>query len=81
MQITYDTHLAVDQHMQVMLDEAYANVKAMLDRNRAALDMTIDRLISAPDQQLDGTEVRQILEQNGDSSDLQHRREKQAVFA
>lgn len=81
MQITYDTHLAVDQHMQVMLDEAYANVKAMLDRNRAALDMTIDRLINAPDQQLDGTEVRQILEQNGDSSDLQHRREKQAVFA
>ncbi len=67
--------------MQAMLDEAYANVKAMLDRNRAALDMTIDRLISAPDQQLDGTEVRQILEQNGDSSDLQHRREKQAVFA
>ena len=67
--------------MQVMLDEAYANVKAMLDRNRAALDMTIDRLISAPDQQLDGTEVRQILEQNGDSSDLQHRKEKQAVFA
>jgi len=64
-----------------MLDEAYANVKAMLDRNRAALDMTIDRLISAPDQQLDGTEVRQILERNGDSSDLQHRRENQAVFA
>lgn len=81
MQITYDTHLAVDQHMQIMLDEAYANVKAMLDRNRAALDMTIDRLISAPDQQLDGTEVRQILERNGDSSDLQHRRENQAVFA
>ncbi len=81
MQITYDTHLAVDQHMQVMLDEAYANVKAMLDRNRAALDMTIERLISAPDQQLDGTEVRQILEQNGDSSDLQHRRENQAAFA
>ncbi len=67
--------------MQIMLDEAYANVKAMLDRNRAALDMTIDRLISAPDQQLDGTEVRQILERNGDSSDLQHRRENQAVFA
>jgi ATP-dependent Zn protease len=81
LQITYDTHLAVDQHMQIMLDEAYANVKAMLDRNRAALDMTIDRLISAPDQQLDGTEVRQILERNGDSSDLQHRRENQAVFA
>jgi ATP-dependent Zn protease len=67
--------------MQLMLDEAYASVKAMLNRNRAALDMLIDRLISAPDQQLDGTEVRQILEQNGDSSDLQHRREKQAVFA
>jgi len=81
LQITYDTHLAVDQHMQLMLDEAYASVKAMLNRNRAALDMLIDRLISAPDQQLDGTEVRQILEQNGDSSDLQHRREKQAVFA
>ena len=81
MQITYDTHLAVDQHMQLMLDEAYASVKAMLNRNRAALDMLIDRLISAPDQQLDGTEVRQILEQNGDSNDLQHRREKQAVFA
>ena len=81
MQITYDTHLAVDQHMQLMLDEAYASVKAMLNRNRAALDMLIDCLISAPDQQLDGTEVRQILEENGDSNDLQHRREKQAVFA
>ncbi|DBA94610.1 hypothetical protein WJX77_012597 [Trebouxia sp. C0004] len=79
--ITHDTHLAVDQHMQLMLDEAYANVKAMLDRNRAALDMVIDRLIGAPDQQLDGTELRQILEQNGDFSDLQHRKENQAVFA
>lgn len=73
--------MAVDQHMQGMLDEAYAVVKAMLERNRAALDLVVERLIAAPNQQLDGTEIREILEQNGDSLDLQHRQENQAVFA
>ena len=67
--------------MQGMLDEAYAVVKAMLERNRAALDLVVERLIAAPNQQLDGTEIREILEQNGDSLDLQHRQENQAVFA
>lgn len=79
--ITHNTHVAVDQHMQGMLDEAYAVVKAMLERNRAALDLVVERLIAAPNQQLDGTEIREILEQNGDSLDLQHRQENQAVFA
>ena len=81
LQITHETHVAVDQHMQSMLDEAYATVKAMLARNRAALDTVIQQLISAPDQQLDGTVVRQILEQHGDPNDLKHRQDKQAVFA
>ena len=67
--------------MQGMLDEAYYMVKALLERNRAALDALIEGLIQAPEQQLDGTEVRDIVEQNGDFDDLQHRSENQTVFA
>ncbi len=67
--------------MQGLLDEAYAVVIAMLERNKPALDLLIAGLINAPEQQMDGTEVRRILEQNGDPSDLQHRQENQAVFA
>lgn len=67
--------------MQDMLDEAYYDVRALLERNRAALDALIEGLIQAPEQQLDGTEVRHIIEQHGDSDDLQHRSENQTVFA
>lgn len=81
LQITHETHLSVDLHMQSMLDEAYDMVKALLERNRAALDALIEGLIQTPGQQLDGTEVRDIIEQNGDSNDLQHRSENQTVFA
>ena len=67
--------------MQGMLDEAYATVKYLLERNKAVLDLLIDGLIKAPDQQLDGTEVRDILEKHGNPEDLQHRQENQAAFA
>lgn len=81
MQITHDTHLAVDQEMQEVLDQAYSDVKAMLQRNRKALDALIEALIEAPNQQLEGPEVREILERHGDSRDLEHRRNEQTVFA
>ena len=81
MQITHDTHLAVDQEMQQALDQAYSDVKAMLQRNRKALDALIKALIGAPNQQLEGPEVRDILERHGDSTDLEHRRNEQTVFA
>ncbi|KAL3160769.1 hypothetical protein ABBQ38_009182 [Trebouxia sp. C0009 RCD-2024] len=79
--VTYDTHLSADLHMQVMLIEAYAVVKELLERNRAALDLLIEGLIQATDQQLDGTEVRDIIEKNGNSGDLQYREQNQTVFA
>ena len=81
LQVTHETHIAVDVHMQGMLDEAYALVKAVLERNRTALDELIAGLIEAPDQQLDGTEVRAILDKSGNAEDLQYRKESQAVFA
>lgn len=81
LQVTYDTHLSADLHMQVMLIEAYAVVKELLERNRAALDLLIEGLIQATDQQLDGTEVRDIIEKNGNSGDLQYREQNQTVFA
>lgn len=81
LQVTYDTHLSVDIHMQGMLDEAYCLVKEMLERNRAALDMLIQSLIQATEQQLDGSEVRDIIEKNGNSEDLQLREQNQTVFA
>lgn len=81
LQVTYDTHLSVDIHMQGMLDEAYCLVKEMLERNRAALDMLIQSLIQATEQQLDGSEVRDIIEKHGNSEDLQLREQNQTVFA
>ena len=81
MQVTHDTHLSADLHMQGMLNEAYVAVKDMLERNRHALDLLVEGLIQATDQQLDGTEVRDIIEKNGDSDDLQYREQNQSVFA
>lgn len=81
LQVTYDTHLSADLHMQVMLIEAYAVVKELLERNRPALDLLIEGLIQATNQQLDGTEVRDIIEKNGNSGDLQYREQNQSVFA
>lgn len=81
LQITHDTHVAVDLHMQGMLDGAYDTVKALLERNRAALDALIDGLMQAPNQQLEGPEVQVIIEQNGNSDDLRHRSENKTVFA
>lgn len=81
LQITHDTHVAVDLHMQAMLDGAYDTVKALLERNRAALDALIDGLMQAPNQQLEGPEVQTIIEQNGNSDDLRHRSENKTVFA
>ena len=80
-QISHDTHTVVDQQMQLVLDQAYSDVKAMLQRNQAALDALIDALMQAPNQQLEGSQVREILERRGHSTDLEHRRSRQAVFA
>ena len=81
MQISHDTHVAVDQQMQQTLDQAYTDVKDMLQRNRPALDALITALMQAPNQQLEGPDVRQIVERDGDPGDLRHRQIKKAVFA
>ena len=47
-QITAETHDAADREMGQLLTEAYEDVKAMLMRNRVALDATIAALPSSP---------------------------------
>lgn len=81
MQISHDTHVAVDKQMQEVLDQAYNDVKAMLQRNREALDALMEALMAAPNQQVEGPEVRAILEKHGDSHDLEYRKANQTVFA
>ncbi len=56
MQVTAATHDEADKEMAAMLAGAYEDVKAMLTRNRGALDLAIDALLEQTT--LSGAEVR-----------------------
>lgn len=55
-QVTAATHDEADKEMAAMLAGAYEDVKAMLTRNRGALDLAIDALLEQTT--LSGAEVR-----------------------
>ena len=46
MQVTSKTQAVADFHMELLLKEAYDQVKGMVQRNRAALDVLVDALLA-----------------------------------
>ena len=86
LQVTYEQHYAADVAMKQLLDTSYESVKAMVERNWAALDELVGQLINKTDAEgqpallLTGTEVSVIVEQHGNELDLQRRRLERAVF-
>lgn len=76
--------------MERLLARAHEDASAILTRNRAALDELIARLTtptdpstpldSFPGNTLDGAEVRRIVEQLGDPTDLARRQAEEAAF-
>lgn len=56
MQVTAATHDAADREMARLLAEGYDDVMALLQRNRGALDATIDALLDQTT--MSGQEVR-----------------------
>lgn len=60
LQTSYDTLRAVDVEMDRLLNETYADVKAMLERNRDAYDALIHALTTGDDQTLSGEQVRPL---------------------
>ena len=86
LQVTYEQHYAADVAMKQLLDTSYESVKAMVERNRAALDELVKQLINKTDAEgrpallLTGSEVSVIVEQHGNELDLQRRRLERAVF-
>lgn len=81
-----------DQELQDVLNTAYSDVKAMLQRNRAALDEIIHQLCTPrPDHlpeegqpfqgnTLPGSEVQEIVSRLCHPSDIDYRDRKLAVF-
>ena len=89
-QMSPETAYAADLEMEKLLMQAYEEVKALLQRNRAALDALITRLSTPATGQpstetfvgnsLQGDEVRQIVARLGDKTDLARRDAEKAVF-
>ncbi|PRW60288.1 cell division isoform B [Chlorella sorokiniana] len=72
-----ELHTVADQEMERLIEEAYDEVKAMLQRNRTALDILIEGLVEK--STLDGDEVRRVVEQHASAEDLQQRAEAAAA--
>lgn len=75
--------------MEAVMARAYDEAKALLQRNRGALDEIIRRLTTAEagsdteffaGNTLDGETVRQIVQRLGDKGDLATRDAEKAVF-
>lgn len=81
MQVSYETLDSVDTEMEQLLNEAYQNVMAMLQRNMAAYEMIIDALMhQGQDQTLTGEQVREIVDAHGCKEDLDRRNVERAAF-
>ena len=70
-QFTYATHYQADQLMERLLNEAYNEAKALLQRNKAALDLLVNLLQER--MTLDGEVVRAIVREHANEQDVQHR--------
>ena len=90
MQMSPETAYAADLEMEKILMQAYEDVKALLQRNSAALEALITRL-STPEtgqastenfvgNSLQGDEVREIVARLGDKTDLARRDAEKAAF-
>lgn len=79
-QTSYDTLRAVDVEMERLLNLAYADVKAMLERNMEAFEALIAALSTGEDQTLSGEQVREIVERHGCKEDLDRRHLERAAF-
>jgi len=44
--VTSETQAVADFHMELLLKEAYEEVKVMVARNRAALDVLVEALLA-----------------------------------
>lgn len=67
-----------NQRMKRILEDSYSQAKAMLARNRPALDALIDELMQH--DTLPGDRVREIVEQHANASDLKIRQENKNAF-
>ena len=56
-QVSYETLEAVDVEMERLLNTAYADVLALLQRNRGAYDALTEALTTGPDNTLSGEQV------------------------
>lgn len=67
-----------NKRMKSMLENSYSQAKAMLSRNRQALDALIEELMQ--NDTITGHRVREIVEQYANEEDLKIRQQNRDVF-
>lgn len=67
-----------NKRMKSMLEDSYLQAKAMLSRNRQALDALIEELMQ--NDTITGHRVREIVEQYANEEDLKIRQQNRDVF-
>ncbi|CAG9461273.1 unnamed protein product [Pedinophyceae sp. YPF-701] len=67
--VSGSTHAGCDEQMTALLSEAYDDARAMLVRNRAALEALVDELLEK--ESLTGEQVRDLVSRLGDKRDLE----------
>lgn len=67
-----------NKRMKSMLEDSYLQAKAMLSRNRQALDALIEELMQ--NDTITGHRVREIVEQYANGEDLKIRQQNRDVF-
>ena len=80
MQHSYETLRVVDEEMERLLNQSYADVKAMLQRNRGCYDELIRSLMADSEQTLSGEQVRVIVDQHACREDLDRRNLERSAF-
>ncbi len=80
MQHSYETLRVVDEEMERLLNQSYADVKAMLQRNRGCYDELIRSLMADSEQTLSGEQVRVIVDQHACREDVDRRNLERSAF-
>ena len=85
MQVDYDARVEADFQMGRLLNDTYASVKEMLERNKDALDRIIDRLCTSEEPEfsgstLNGEEIGEIVTAYAHKSDLTKRDLERTAF-
>jgi ATP-dependent Zn protease len=78
--VSYNTLKTVDLEMERLLNNAYQDVLALLERNMQAYEKLIEALCQGDDQTLTGEQICEIVDRHACEEDLNRRNLERAAF-